>query len=97
MVILFLLRCHMTFLVLGSLVLNPHFDPDDTRALYQRPDLSSAEAAIEAVVTATCYGGVPYTSPHVPAKFSKLLQAKQASKDKTDSEKGGGLTFSAFS
>jgi hypothetical protein len=87
----------MTLLPLGSLVLNPHFDPDDTRSLYQRPDLSSAEAAIEAVVTASCYGGVPYTSPHVPAKFSKLLQTKQASKDKADSEKGGGLIFSAFS
>jgi hypothetical protein len=84
----------MTFLILGSLVLNPHFDPDDTRALYQRPDLSSAEAAIEAVVTANCYEGVPYTRPHIPAKFSKLLQAKQASKDKADSEKGGGLVNS---
>jgi hypothetical protein len=86
----------MTFLILGSLVLNPHFDPDDTRALFQRPDLSSAEAAIEALVTASCYGGVPYTSPHVPARFSKLLQAKQASKDKADTEKAGGLVNSEY-
>ena len=58
------------------------------------------EAAIEAVVTRTCYQGVDYARPHIPAQLAKLLQTKQANrdKDKADSEsnKGRGGTERSF-
>jgi hypothetical protein len=78
----------------GSLALNCHFDPDDSRALYQKADLSSMEAAIESVVTRTCYGGVAYTRPPTPAGLARLLREKQAARDRgrlEDSAKGSKL------
>jgi hypothetical protein len=69
----------------GSLALNSHFDPDDSRAQYQS-ELTPAEAIIEDVITRTCYGGEEYKRPHIPAKFTKLLQAKQANRDRDKAE-----------
>ena len=51
---------------------------------YASRELGPEEASIEAVITAVCYGGAPYTPPHVPAAFER----HRASLEKKKSEKG---------
>ena len=60
----------------GSIVLNHHYNPDDTRGLYSFRELDKEEATIEEVITNRCYDGKPYELPHVPKVYENLREKK---------------------
>ena len=60
----------------GSIVLNPHYNPDDTRGLHSFRELDSEEATIEEVITQKCYEGKPFEMPHIPKKYENLREKK---------------------
>jgi len=58
----------------GSLALNLHFNPNDTRAVYAFRDLTEENQTIEEVITNVCYDGKPFEFPHVPEIFQKNME-----------------------
>ena len=58
----------------GSIALNLHFNPDDTRGSHAFRDMSAEDQTIEEVITDVCYDGKPFEFPHVPQIFQKNLE-----------------------
>lgn len=76
----------------GSMALNPHYDPDDTRLPKEKshlaaPTRSRLDTLMDDVITATCYNGVDRAVAHVPARLQKIINRK--TKEREEGEKGG--------
>ena len=60
----------------GSIVLNPHYNPDDTRGFFSFRELTAEEATIEEIITRVCYDDKPFEMPHIPKVYENLRERK---------------------
>ena len=60
----------------GSIVLNPHYNPDDTRGFYSFRELTPEEATIEEIITQYCYDNTPFEMPHIPKVYENIREKK---------------------
>ena len=58
----------------GSYVLNPHYDPNDSRIPPNAAlTASNVETVIDAVITEQCYEGKPREAVHIPKRYFKMF------------------------
>ena len=60
----------------GSIVLNPHYNPDDTRGFYSFRELTEEENTIEEIITTYCYDSKPFEMPHIPKVYENIRERK---------------------